>query len=81
MLAHLNAYFGEKIILLNFGASAPIVGFRKFVAKTLKLVKQSLVSNADGGVERVARRVVYKSEAIHFTWKTFGMRKRSETQS
>ena len=61
MLVHLHEYFAEDIVTLHLDRCSTIVGFRQFVGKTLKLVKQSSTASDDDDIDRVVRRV--KAEA------------------
>ena len=56
MLLYLTEYFGEEIVVLHLEGCSSVVGFRKFVGKTLKLVKLSETSDVDDDVDRLVRR-------------------------
>ena len=57
MLLYLTEYFGEEIVVLHLEGCSSVVGFRKFVGKTLKLVKLSETSDVDDDVNRLVRMV------------------------
>lgn len=64
MLVHLTEYFGEEIVVVHLEGCSSIVGFRKFVSKSLKLEKQSCTSDADDDVDRLVRRIKAEVRSI-----------------
>lgn len=59
MFANLCDYFGDEIVVLNVVGCETVVGFRNYIAKTLKMVKQSNVDD-DDEVDNLIRKI--KSE-------------------
>jgi len=57
MLAQLTEYFGDEIVVVHLEGCSSIVGFRKFVSKSLKIVKQSLAFDVYEDVDRLVRKV------------------------
>ncbi|CAL8391490.1 unnamed protein product [Arctogadus glacialis] len=59
MFAHLCEYFGKEIVVLNVEGCETVVGFKNYIAKTLKMVKRSKMDDEDE-VDKLIRRI--KSE-------------------
>jgi len=64
MLAQLTEYFGDEIFVVHLAGCSSIIGFRKFVSKSLKIVKQSLVFDVYEDVVRLVKKVNAEVRAI-----------------
>ena len=56
MVANVCDHFGDDIVVLNVEGCDSIIGFRRFVAKSLKIVKRA-ASSEDDAMDTVIRRV------------------------
>ena len=56
MVANVCDHFGDDIVVLNVEGCDSIIGFRRFVAKSLKIVKKA-ASSEDDAMDTVIRRV------------------------
>lgn len=63
MLVHLCEYLGDEIVVVNVEGCETIIGFRKFVAKSLKLVNHA-GSPEDDEVDKLVRRITAEMRNI-----------------